>query len=260
MSHQITGTPYGMSFELLSWSLITISSQMIDKLLQENEILGNMISSLKSSGDEHNSEHQAVNKLSTPKRKKKDEDLLNFLKDTSNRINAIESNLSQNPITSRSYTEDNIHCLEQQIHKLEMDKIESLKYSQKCVSHLQEIVNSQQLLQQKISHLENENMRLRQTEFDRQNETNQIKQDHENMTLSESVSNLSFEDIIDRVMQIEKENKSTRSLQTQMEAMSHENMRLRQRIIECQNDNQALFEKYNVTLQQYQLLCKQYLK
>merc|ERR1712129_550601 len=92
--------------------------------------------------------------------------------------------------------------------------------------------------------------------FDHQNGE---QNEHQNMNTTD-LNDLSFEDIIDRVAQIEKENQSTQQIKAQMTAMSDENIRLRQQIVACQNENQSLLDKYRDTLLRYQLLCKEYLK
>ena len=167
---------------------------------------------------------------------------------------------------SRINTEDEIHCLKQEMHDLEMQKLDLLKYHQQCVMQLHEMVDAQQTLQQKLSHIENENLRLRQRSLDenasciRGADERDSHGDRENRVQLTNLKELSFDTIIEEIGRLEEENLSHKDLKSQLHALYDENQRLKERLQEKQNENQSLFEKYSVTLQQYQILIKHYLK
>ena len=113
----------------------------------ENQELRNIAAALKKKL--HSFCNEASPTIQPPQLKQNEKknnkaELLTFLQATSDRINNIESNLSQNPIAkplqnkktlkSREIKEDHIHCLEQEIHKLEMEKLDILKQNQQCIS------------------------------------------------------------------------------------------------------------------------------
>eukprot|EP01083_Nonionella_stella_P038200 103951_1 len=245
----------------------------------ENQALRNITAELKNKlsslcGDDHDDDGTLqppqLPKYNTnavqPKLSNSDKsELLEFLQNTSNRINQIESNLCTKtiPIERQADTENRIHCLKQEIHQLEMGKLDLLKHNQQCVVQLQDMIQDQQSLQHKLCYLENENTRLRQCviENDASFTTQMKEKDTENHNrMAPMLSTLSFEDLIQEVQRIEKENQHQKDIKEQLIVLNEENQRLREQLIEKQNENQSLFDKYNVTLKQYELLSKSYLK
>ena len=224
-----------------------------EQLKEENKLLGNIITSLK------------FNKAKLEKQNKK---LQNDLRQISKQQHIINSeNETLRNITAdlkqklQKNKENEIHCLKQEIHKLEMEKIDLLKHNQQFVIQLKDVVNEQQILQQKICNLENENVRLRQNSIE--SNPKFIKFGFEQQPMNENdnikengVCGLgSFEGIINEIKRIEQENKCEKDLKFQLYILNQELRKLREQLIMKQTENQSLFEKYTVILKQYEFLC-----
>jgi len=166
--------------------------------------------------------------------------------------------------------DDEVQCLRQKMHSLEMEKLSLVKWNAQNVRELQEMVARQQTLQSKLTHSENENMRLRaQTvAIDAQSSSpspsSLITREERSLRKVErklnDVASLSFEEVVDEIKRLEHENKASEDLKAQLFALRNENQKLKERLAAKENENAALFEKYNVTLTQYHILCKHYLK
>lgn len=160
---------------------------------------------------------------------------------------------------------DEVHCLKQQIHKLQMEKVDLVRGSQQNVQRLQEMVASQQSLQLKLTHCENDNARLRAQANSNENNDESLASTEQRelqkvVRKLGSVTNLSFEEVVEEIKRLERENESQRGLKAQMFALHDENLKLKERLTQKQIENASIFEKYNVTLTQYHILCKHYLK
>ena len=232
-----------------------------EQLKEENKLLGNIITSLKFNKAKLEKQNK---KLQNDLRQiSKQQQIINSENETLRNITAdLKQKLQRNK-------ENEIHCLKQQIHKLEMEKIDILKHNQQFVIQLKDVVNEQQILQQKICNLENENVRLRQNSiesnpkfikfgFQQQpmNKNDNIKENGKETINNVGVTELgSFEDIINEIKKIEKENKYEKDLKFQLYLYNQEIQKLKELLIMKQNENQSLYEKYTVILQQYELLC-----
>ena len=228
-----------------------------EQLKEENKLLGNIITSLKSNKlklEKQNSKLQ--NNL---RQISKQQDIINSENETLRNITAdLKQKLQKNK-------ENEIHCLKQEIHKMGMEKIDLLKHNQQFVIQLKEVVNEQQQLQQKICNLENENIRLRHNsieqnpkfiKFKPQQQPKNDNYKENGKCASNSAAELSsFEDIINEIKRIEQENKCEQDLKYQLYIFNQEIQKLKEQLIMKQNENQSLYEKYTVIVKQYELLC-----